>query len=586
MTLTRRASIRICLILAIACLPVTEQIASAGGTSATEAPHFEGEPMRLPAHKEILPGHPEVVPDKPRPPGKSEAIDSRSQYQLGTLYEQQGKPAEAIAAYREALRLDPEDTRSLERMIMIYGARKDWPNAVDCAEHWQEIEPDSPQARFVKGWFEFAGGELRESAEDLEEALKSCPGSPEVNNAYGLVLAELGKQDRAEKTYRQVLDRFPDFLPSRLNLAMLFLTSGHAPAAADFMQQLPAEASEMPPVLAANALIAAVSGRTEIAESLAKQALSFNERDAIARLTLSLVLKAKGDEPGRLSELRRALAAEPSSVLIMNEMARACLDQQLFSEAAKTAQAALQLSPTNQASKQILASSLSRMGNWDGAVLFLQEAAARSPGDSKLRCELALAQERKGDLDGADISYRLALKANAQELAAYLGCARIALRRNERDDAQMMAERATTLAPTSIEAHLLLADALYRKGKLDLSLEECRYVSSLEPGNRQALCLMGKILFHKGDWLGSAACLQKWAGDRNGSADDFLMLALAQERLHDRDSALATLKLAAADFPSDSRINEALARLNKTPHRRQHLKQQQSGQHSGTVQLR
>lgn len=494
---------------------------------------------------------------------KASPEDSTLRFRLGSLYERQGKVKEAISAFREALRLNPNDTRSLEEIVIIYGARNDWPNASACAAHWIELEPDNPHARFLKGWFELADRDLRDARDDLEDALKLAPADPEIINAYALALTELGKFDQAEKAYKSVLAANRDHLPARLNLTILYLQSGRLTEAKDLIKPVRALEPDQPPVLATSALVNAADGEMKTALSQAQQALKNNSKDALARVALARVLKSTGDRAGQLAELRQACADEPRSIFVMNELSEALIDQGQYVEAAKIAQQGLQLAPSNSTSKKLLASALSKQGNWDGAVLLLQEVAARNPKNSALRCELAYAQEMKGDLGGAEISYQSALRVKPEELDALCGLTRISLAQKDVKGALKTAEAAVSLAPSSSTAHSLLGEALYDKGKFEPSLEECKYVLALDPHNEAALCLKGKNLFQQRDWTESILYLQKCVSSAHASADHWLMLAAAQKYSKDLEGSRLTLKSAAAAFPKDSKISAALDRLSR-----------------------
>ncbi len=506
---------------------------------------------------------------------KASPDDPRLRFQLGTLYEREGDAIQAISAFREALRLNPKDRNSWQHLATIYSARKDWANAKECANSWLQLSPSNPQAHFMKGWCAFAGGDLREAKEDFETALKIEPLDPELNNAYGLLLTELGRYKSAAEAFQNALAVQPNHLPAELNLATLYLQTGKVTEARELTEKTKLESPDSTAVLALSALINAISGDLKQAESQARAALTKKDAPLIARVALARVLKAHAEQADCVSQLREALSEEPNNVFIMNELAQAQLDFGEPKESAQTAQQALQLAPTNPNSKRILASSLSKLDNYDGAILLLKEVLARSQSDPDIRCQLAYAQEMKGDLDSASTNYQAALKIDAHHPLAAAGLTRIALAHNDAK-AMTLAEAAVAAAPTSPTAHLLLAEALFKRAKFDASMDECQQVLTMDKSNTRALCLIGKLLFRDRQWKESLNYLQQCLSAKDGSADDWLMLASAQERTKDLTSATSSLQIASERFPKDARISAALARLNKKTNQSKRLSEIQS----------
>ena len=55
----------------------------------------------------------------------------------------------------------------------------------------------------------------------LKKALQLIPGHPVASNEYGLLLRAAGRFGEAREVYSSALERYPDYLPLRLNLGIL-----------------------------------------------------------------------------------------------------------------------------------------------------------------------------------------------------------------------------------------------------------------------------------------------------------------------------------------------------------------------------
>lgn len=64
-------------------------------------------------------------------------------------------------------------------------------------------------------------GKIQESEESLLKALKINPDHPVTNNELGIVYRKSGRFKEAKSVYLHVLEKFPLFLPARMNVAIL-----------------------------------------------------------------------------------------------------------------------------------------------------------------------------------------------------------------------------------------------------------------------------------------------------------------------------------------------------------------------------
>jgi tetratricopeptide (TPR) repeat protein len=74
-------------------------------------------------------------------------------HNLGCVYRQAGRFAEAESAFLEALRLDPAAADTHLGLGMLYDADLRQPDkACACFDRFLELSPDSPHAAEVRGW--------------------------------------------------------------------------------------------------------------------------------------------------------------------------------------------------------------------------------------------------------------------------------------------------------------------------------------------------------------------------------------------------------------------------------------------------
>jgi len=137
-----------------------------------------------------------------------------------------GRPAEAEVSYREALRLQPnipEIHANLANALCALG------RPAEAEVNYREalrLRPNYPEARSNLGNALCALGRLAEAEANLREALRMQPNFPEAHHNFGIVLCALGRPADAEVSYREALRLQPNFPEAHNNLGMALLLAG------------------------------------------------------------------------------------------------------------------------------------------------------------------------------------------------------------------------------------------------------------------------------------------------------------------------------------------------------------------------
>ena len=186
----------------------------------------------------------------------------------GTLFAQ-GKLTEAIAAYREAIRLEPDDTK----------------------------------AHYNLGLALHAQGKLTAAIADYREAIRLKPDFAEAHNSLAFALWNQGTRAEAVVEYREAIRLKPDFARAHNNLASALLEQGEPAAAiAEF-----GEAIRLTPDDASDHynLGRALSSHGKTAEAVAayRDAIRHQPSHAEAHCNLGLLLQEQGKYREALAEL-------------------------------------------------------------------------------------------------------------------------------------------------------------------------------------------------------------------------------------------------------------------------------------------
>jgi tetratricopeptide (TPR) repeat protein len=168
---------------------------------------------------------PATIPDTVRT-NESETDDSDKATDLanrGTKLLDLGKVDEAVAVFKEAARLRPED-EDMHYNLALALARQGNREAAQ-TEYLEalRIYPDYTEAHNNLGNLLVAEGKFDDAITHFKEALKIAPDNASAHSNFGKALALQGKFTEAIPCFREALRLNPDFLEARNNLGRAYL---------------------------------------------------------------------------------------------------------------------------------------------------------------------------------------------------------------------------------------------------------------------------------------------------------------------------------------------------------------------------
>jgi tetratricopeptide (TPR) repeat protein len=128
-------------------------------------------------------------------------------YNLGTVYSEQQRPLEAIAHYRQAVRLQPELTEAWCNLALtLAGQGGDLAEATQISDDLVNRAPDLADAHVAKAIVAFGRGDVDLAESSANEALKRDPKSYRAYLVLGRVDAAKGQLAVAEQQFRRAAD--------------------------------------------------------------------------------------------------------------------------------------------------------------------------------------------------------------------------------------------------------------------------------------------------------------------------------------------------------------------------------------------
>ncbi len=229
----------------------------------------------------------------------------------GIDYHNAGRIDEAIASYREALRIRPDFAEAHDNLGKALKERGRLDDAIASYREALRIQPDHAGAHYRMGNALYEQGRLDAAAASYREALRIEPGFAEGHNNLGNALKERGLLDDAIASYREALAVKPEYAVAHNNLGNALKERGRLDEAMASYR----EAIGIKPDFAAahnnlgNALLE--RGRLDEAMASYREALGIEPDFAEAHGNLGNALREQGRPDDAIASYREALRIKP-----------------------------------------------------------------------------------------------------------------------------------------------------------------------------------------------------------------------------------------------------------------------------------
>jgi arylsulfatase A-like enzyme/Tfp pilus assembly protein PilF len=230
---------------------------------------------------------------------------------LGKVFVSEGRPADAVAVYREAIGHRPDHADLQARMALLLAES----SARDAEMALQEAIRSSPAVRadlhVALGERLAAQGRRDEARRQFEIAAAAPTFSAGTRNAKGMALLRLGRVAEAEAEWRELVDDRPDYGRPWHNLASLAIQRREW---AEVERSARAAVEREPHIAAAwNNLGIGLEelGRTGEAEAAYRRASEVDTRDWQALFNLGILLRKGGRYDEAVRAQQQVLARNP-----------------------------------------------------------------------------------------------------------------------------------------------------------------------------------------------------------------------------------------------------------------------------------
>ncbi|MCF8056402.1 MAG: sulfotransferase [Desulfocapsa sp.] len=141
---------------------------------------------------------------------KSDPAAAENSFAKGNMHKQAGRPVEAEACFRHALRLNPNHGECCNNLGNLLHGQGKIADALPYYKRSCELMPDNPVCHYNYGTCLYETGQHLESAEVLERVVHMAPNYLEAFTSLGRAYQTLGDPGRAITAFKKALRLNPD----------------------------------------------------------------------------------------------------------------------------------------------------------------------------------------------------------------------------------------------------------------------------------------------------------------------------------------------------------------------------------------
>ncbi len=427
----------------------------------------------------------------------------------GRAYLAEGRKKEALASFRNALKLSPDYLPALQGAAQIEyeaGSRA----AVPLLQHILRLRPGDPTSHGMLAVLEYRQGNCGAAAGHFEKAGELFDTQIEALHAYATCLVKLKQFDKAAGVFQRAVALNPEDRGERKLLASLQLMAHKAQDAI----------ATLGPLLEANP-------------------------DSETLELASTAYEAVHETPRAVSMLRQAILLDPQNVNLYLDFANISSVHQSFQVGIDLVNDGIGLKP-NAAPLYFARGVLyAQLGQYDKAEADFEKAYELDPGQSLTAAAQGLAAAQANDLDHAlaTVQAKLARKPN-DPLLLYVQADILAQKGADPGTPEFQlalrsAKKSVSLQPTLGAARGVLAKLYLQTEQYKEAAEQCRRALTIDPKDQTALYRLIQAL--------------RKAGNQAEIPDLLKRLALLRQQATQEERERYRYKLVEEDTPQPAR---------------------------------
>lgn len=480
----------------------------------------------------------------------------------GDLYRAEKKDAEALAAYRKVVEIDPKLVTAHGAIIMNLLRDQKADAAAEQLAVMQKNAAKHPLTLYMQGLVAYTKKDLPTARTAMEALIKAQPNNPQGLQLAGLIAFQSRADLQAKEFLSKALQRAPGLDMARRALILSQLRSGEPAKALATLQPVFKDGETTPSWLAIAGDVYLQNGDVKRAEGLYSQAAKSDPNNRQAQTALALARMQMGRVDEAFADLEQIASAD-TGVSADMALATTSLRQRQFDKALKAVAALEKKQPDSAVPHNLRATALLGKGDVAGARASFEKAlaidAAFLPAAGAL-AQLDIADKKP---EQARKRFEGVIAKDPKNVQALLALAE--LRAREKADPNEIVDlvkKAITAGPAEPTPRAALV-GLHLKNKDNAkALTAIQEAMAAMPDRPEILDLAGKVYQFTGDLQQALSTYGKLATLLPTAAHPYLRMAEIQIALKSKDGARDSLKKGLALLPSSVPLQRAMVMLD------------------------
>ena len=476
------------------------------------------------------------------------APDTVEAWQLkgDVLLDEGGHSDEAIASYKQALKLDRRCVPAHVALLWTYLGRKDIPAFEAQLAALKSALPKNPQILLFEGLLALEKGDLKVAYERSQALLKVAPEHIRALQLAGMVELQRGDLLLAINHFQKIQSLAPDYVPTRLQLAQAYLRSGDADKALTTLQPLLVDSSKLAAAFSFAAQASLQLGDSAKAETYFKKAAELNPKDTKSRAALALAEVAKGQDARGFEDLRVLAAADEGGEMDL-ALISAYMNKREWDAALKAIDALEKKRPKQATAADLRGRVELARGNRDAARQAFEAANKIDPSFYPAVSSLAALDRTDSGPDAALKRFQAFLAVSPANMRAKMAIIGLKMEAGASETEMITAlGKLVEDNPGEIAPRVTLIQYELDHKNVKKALDAAQNAMSALPDRVELMDLLARAQLADGQTNQALASVGQWASLQPESSAPMIRMAEIQLAQNDRAGAMQSLKKALA----------------------------------------
>lgn len=479
------------------------------------------------------------------------------------------EPADAMAAYREALKVDKGDLSAHLGVIQLLLRQRDFDGMQKQLDELEKVQPNGLQGRYFKTVLAYERRDLKTAFEMSQQLLKIAPQNPRFLQLAGMIEYERGGYLQAVAHLGKALATSPTPNTVRVLMARAQLRAGDPRKALSFVQPLLDSDNPVPADVYSVAADAYLQmGNGEAAKRMYAKAVKINPADTRGRTALALADLSEGRGDKALAELK-TLAGADAGLEADVVMAMAHIRSNRLDEAGAVVDGIEKKQPGKPIAAFLRGRIEQLRGHRDKARAGYEEASRRSAAYLPAATVLAAMDYEDGKPAAAVGRYEKVVAADPQSVEGLMGLISAKVRNGAKaEETRTQLEAAIKRFPDVEAPRLGLVSHLLETGDAKGAMQVATEGVSRFPDNPFLHEALGVAESAAGNYNQAAQSFSKMAALQPNAVQPLMRMEELHEARKDVPAAIAQLRkiltIKPDHLPAQVRLITLLSRTGKS----------------------